>query len=226
MSSADTKRDTNANKEVKIYKYGHANMTPEELTELALKKGAPGSINGLVDDWTERIDMLARRYGFRGEEIADIRSMIFLQFYEGGYLEIYDPRVAVFSTFMYNFIQKRLLQMVSRKKRDPIANYVPIVSSSSDDSTGRGELYLDMLDPGGRSMEDAVESTAVIHEIRIRLSELPQRGKRNLVALFDMLILDWPRSEMAKELGVSEATVCLMIKDLRNTQAIKLLRWE
>jgi len=207
------------------FRYGHAGMSSGDLKELAEKQGAPVDYEGLVHDWTERIGMLARRYGFRGEEIEDVRGLIILQFFEGQYLNIYDPRMAVFSTFMYNFIQKRLLQQLSKKKRDPVANYVPLVgSASSEDSSG--ELFDEMLDIGARRVEDTVESVQIIREIRERLADLPQRGKRNLVALFDMVLLDWPRSEIAKELSVSEATVCLMMKDLRDTDAIKLLRWQ
>lgn len=212
---------------VKTYRYGHADMSPEELTALSIKQGAPQSIEDLVEDWSSRIEMLARKYGFKGAEVEDAKSMIFLQFFEGNYLDIYDPRVAVFSTFMYNFIQRRMLQLVSKKQRDPIANYVPLAATSDNSTEGAGgEMFMDMLDPGSRTMEEVFESTSVIQEIRRRLSSMPQRGKRNLAALFDMLILDYPRSEMARALGVSEATVCLMIKDLRNTNAIKMLRWK
>lgn len=217
-----------SNETPKTYRYGHEHMTPEELAELAAKQGAPATFEDLVADWSGRIEMIARRFGFKGPELEDAKSMIFLQFFEGGYMTIYDPRMAVFSTFMYNFIQKRMLQLVSKKQRDPIANYVPLMGTSPDnnqDGPG-GEMFMDMLDPKSRTMEEVFESTSVIQEIRRRLAEMPQRGKRNLVALFDMLILDWPRADMAEQLGVSEATVCLMIKDLREAQAIKMLRWK
>lgn len=209
---------------VRKYRYGHENMTEEEFRILWQKQGAPESFDLLIYEWSTRVEMLARKYGFRGEDIEDAKSMIFSQFYEGKYLDIYDPRIAVFSTFMYNFIKKRLMQLVSRKQRDPISNYIPLISTSDDE--GSGEMFADMYDDGTRSMEASYESSSIIQEIRIRLAEQPQRGKRNLVALFDMLILDWPRSEMAKELDVSEATVCLMIKDLRDNSAIKMLRWK
>lgn len=228
MSSVEHDGDLAEVKEpLKTYRYGHENMTEEELADLAAKQGAPATFEDLVADWSSRIEMIARRFGFKGPELEDAKSMIFLQFYEGGYMKIYDPRMAVFSTFMYNFIQKRMLQLVSKKQRDPIANYVPLATSSSDNQDGpSGEMFMDMLDPKSRTMEEVFESTSVIQEIRRRLTLMPQRGKRNLVALFDMLILDWPRSEMAEQLGVSEATVCLMIKDLREAQAIKMLRWK
>lgn len=210
--------------EVTAYKYGHDQMSDEELQKLRVLQGAPATFEDLIADWSGRIEMISRRYGFRGEDLEDIKSLVFMQFYEGRYFDIYDPRKAKFSTFMYNFITKRVLQQVSKRTRDPIHAYVPLsIGAISED--GGGEILLDLVNIPTTRIEDKVESTEIIQEIRRALAKLPQRGKRNLLALFDMMILDWPRSSMAEELGVSEATICLMIKDLRETQAINLLKW-
>ena len=148
------------------YRYGHASMSEEEFVALWKKQGAPETFEQLVDDWSSRVEMISRKFGFKGEDVEDVKSMIFLQFYEGGYLDIYDPRVAVFSTFMYNFIQKRMLQLVSKKQRDPIANYVPLVSSSADEGGGSGEMFMDMFNDGTRSTEENYESTSLIPSVR------------------------------------------------------------
>lgn len=203
--------------------YGQAEMSEEELHKLWVQQGAPLTYEQLINDWSGRIEMIARRFGFRGEDLEDIKSMIFMQFFQGDYFHIYDPRKSKFSTFMYNFISRRVLQQVSKRTRDPIASYVPLTTGSSEEVTG--EMIVELIEVHAPRMEDRVESTEIIQEIRRSLAKLPQRGKRNLLALFDMMILDWPRSSIAEELGVSEATVCLMIKDLRETQAIKLLKW-
>lgn len=207
---------------VPAYKYGHEGMSDEDLGILWIAQGAPSDFQDLVSSWSSRVEMIAKKYGFRGEDLEDIKSLIFEQFYTGKYFEIYDPRKAKFSTFMYNFITKRVLQQVSKRTRDPLHGSVPLAIGPVQDP---GEIIIDLVQLAAPRMEDKVESTEVIQEIRRALGALPQRGKRNLLALFDMMILDWPRSAMAQMLGVSEATVCLMIKDLRDTSAIQLLKW-
>lgn len=205
-----------------VFKYGHDGMSDEDLEKLWISQGAPVDYEDLIASWSSRVEMIAKKYGFKGEDLEDIKSLIFMQFFAGNYFKIYDPRKAKFSTFMYNFITKRVLQQVSKRTRDPLYASVPLAIGPLQDP---GEVILDLVQLVAPRMEDKVESTEIIQEIRKALGELPQRGKRNLLALFDMMILDWPRSAMAEVLGVSEATVCLMIKDLRETEAIQLLKW-
>lgn len=204
------------------YKYGHEDMSDEDMEKLWISQGAPLDFEDLVSSWSSRVEMIAKKYAFRGEDLEDIKSMIFEQFYAGDYFKIYDPRKSKFSTFMYNFITKRVLQQVSKRTRDPLYASVPLAIGPVQDP---GEIVIDLVQAIAPRMEDKVESTEIIQEIRKALGELPQRGKRNLLALFDMMILDWPRSAIAEVLDVSEATVCLMIKDLRETNAIQLLKW-
>jgi RNA polymerase sigma factor (sigma-70 family) len=190
----------------------------------------PKSYGDLVD-WEPFIRRVALRNHYDRSQLEDFVSVIYLEFFQGGYLEIFDPTKSKFSTFFWNFVALRALR--DRDKANRYYNrqtgnvlsdefeeddYADVLEDDTDHyaEAEEGEYFRDFL-------EDLRDTT--VCEVILQYFESPKgtrilRVERSLYTLATLLLMGYKQIEIAKIYGRSPGTISSMIKDLRRHPAV------
>ena len=192
------------------------------------KKGPPDSIEELYEQWSGRVASTVRRFGFREDEVPDVMQELFTRFVEGKggrtYLEIYDPSIAQFSTYMYSFVLPRLRGWYAASlhrsgKELPMfkdGDSMPI--DFVDESAGRS------FDEHGNvvSFDDVENSLALAQVIGNLRSSGDELSARVLEEMIQQAKIGKVNREMLREkLGISAKVLKNKIDHLKDHPSVK-----
>lgn len=161
----------------------------------------PQSLDELLQNWGPRIQTAIRAFGFYDADMEDIYQDLITEFWARDYLGSFDATRATFATFLYGFVNVRLLGY-NRKRRQQYTRNVDL-----DFAEFMGEC------------DDCSSDLGCVVEA---LANVPVRGQRNLLRLFNDIqrqVSEYGRknqSDLANDYGVSPAAVTLQMNDLRN----------
>lgn len=208
--------------------------TIDHLTAEASK-----TYDDFVRDWGDRIkSLVASKQCFDDVEVDDITQDLLFEFFQKDYLMVYDPTLenaSKFSTFVFNFVNKRLLgkrDKVNRRRHVEGLSMNAVVSNSEGDEVELGELFQAPADWITLEFKDTV------HVIYDELKQIPNTSTvKDLSRLFLLIVKQVmygcngqtsgrhgiDRKLLAKEMGVSESGISIMIKNLREQSSLELL---
>lgn len=160
------------------------------------------SFDEFLKDWDKKIRTAIRQWDFTEDDEDDIFQTLMLEFYEGNYLNIYDPLKASFSTFLYGFINTRM-HAFNRNRRNFMRRTIDL------------EEIDNLVD------DEDIELGETLGIVSQLLSQLPVRGTRDLHRLFDDLVTQITvdgmknQSALAESYNVSPAAMTAQMNDLR-----------
>jgi len=199
--------------------------------------------------WDKTIELTLRRQGFwEYQALADMKGMIYVEFIAGGYLDIYNPQLSKFSTFLHAFIVLRCRRERTKNARDIIRRALRIEESLQDepsDYNRRGVIDAGVVeDPRGGwnmlakldTMQDKEWLAEKVGKVRKKLERIPPKKfsfKRDMdptavsmLNLFNWLLVGVRRKDIALRFGYSEASVSIMVRELRDIQEVLTFREE
>lgn len=161
----------------------------------------PKSFEELLENWGPRIRVAIRAFGFYDCDEDDIYQDLISEFWERDYLGAYNPTRAAFSTYLYGFVNVRLLGY-NRRRRNEHARNIDLEIAE----------FIGSYDSFSYDLQEVVDA----------LSKAPVRGHRDLLRLFidiERQIREYGRknqSDLAKEYGISPAALSMQMQDLRD----------
>jgi DNA-directed RNA polymerase specialized sigma24 family protein len=170
-----------------------------------------------------------------GDNEDDLSSKIWLDFVTGqpdpltgqmrSYLEIFDPRMGSFSTFIFEFARVRCMQFLSRTERTPTAKAYSIQSQPDD------QFVIGVVDPETSSdislhMDEytVIEFSDLEKRATLAIHRAKQRGKRDLRWVWHLLRHGYRQDQIAEEMGLSEGTISICMDLIRDFPEVKELR--
>jgi len=180
-------------------------------------------------EWLPKFKTAVWKFGFKGPDVDDIVHDLMLEFMTGvgpdglpgkPGLERYDPTKGAPSTFVWNFVQPRLLGR-RKKARKMASREVPMMMDSVDGE----EVEMDFADPINE-VEDW-ESFEDAKGIYSKLSSAD--GDKKLAELFRAMVVQLSTSEridkgeLAEKFGVSKRRITSWIRELATKRAV--LEW-
>lgn len=191
-------------------------------------------LNQFISDWTQKIDRIISSFGFRAEDLEDVRQDIFVRIHSKNFLDGYDETRGAFSTYIYGLVLNMLRKEYGRNKRNPLkkAQSMDEIIRNED---GDGFLFIDMI-PGEDGFDAIVrgEFERQVVVVQEYLKTLPNpRGEvvgpdgitrqRSLSQIFEFILQGKDRQDMAYLLRYSEGSISLLFKQLRNVGPMKKL---
>lgn len=171
------------------------------------------SFEDLVVEYTPTVQFVLRQYGFTGADLEDITQDVFLKVFSGNYQALYDPSKGSPSTFLQSLARRYALQNHSKRDRTPTYNAYQIVEKREEELVV-GEVPVDIV---GEVRDDLdLDFKFLCDDIVAELSKIPQRGKRNLVKLFEFIVQGYNQQDISMLMGLSRSTIYYMVKDLRD----------
>jgi hypothetical protein len=193
--------------------------------------GVPSSYDELIANYTDYVKGLCRLFGVK--ETDDAAQSILLRFFEADRMAMWDPTIVShgkqtnYRAFIRAFVEAKCRHLREREgvraAREPVKCDMPVGSGK--------QVWVELYQVPEPDFADQVlqplEESATILLIRERLSEIPERGRRDLLVLFDLMLpqiqetgqID--RKELSRQYGVSTSVIGSMIQEIR--QAISFL---
>lgn len=192
------------------------------------KKGPPATIEELYEQWSGRVATTIRRMGFKEEEVSDVMQELFTRFIEGKegktYLEIYNPSIAQFSTYMYSFVKPRLRGWsadslhLSEKELPMFKDGDDMPIDFVDESAGRS------FDEKGNIVSfDDVESSLAMSQM---IGHIREAGEELSATVLEEMIQQVKtgkvnREMLRKKLGISAKVLKNKIDHLKDFPCVK-----
>jgi|GEM_PF-5682145 len=171
-------------------------------------------INRFIEEYDSRIESILNRFKVNGYK-EDLKQEIYRDILEGRYLTLYDPNKGSMSTFLYAIVKDRIYRYWAKSNRD-------ILISASEVHEEEHSL-IDRSEPEHYLIDQETEHALneAIAKAKGMLSQVPERGRKSLYDrsyhhLFELLEQGKSRKEISQEMHLSEASVCLRVKELRN----------
>jgi len=170
-------------------------------------------IKHFIEDYDSRIEAILNRFKVNGYK-EDLKQEIYRDIIEGGYLNLYDPNKGSMSTFIYAIVKDRIYRHWSKSNRD-----ILLGASAFQDEEYRlsdsKELEHNLIDK-----ETEHELNNALARAKEELLQVPERGRKSVYDrsyhhLFDLLERGKSRKEISQEMRLSEASICLRVKELR-----------
>lgn len=187
--------------------------------------GTPSSYDELFDQYFDYVKGLVWKLGIRANE--DVAQEIILRFYARGFLTEYNPAVVShgkqtsFKAFLRAFVERYSRHY---RERQGVHDFrEPVIC---DRPTASGKLFVEVHQkPHYDDPSAALDEQALVLLCRERLSEVPNRGRRDLLRLFNLIVpmvssqekLD--RNELARQYGVSPSVISSMLIEMRTALA-------
>lgn len=171
------------------------------------------NINNFIEEYDSRIEAILDRFKINGYK-EDLKQEIYRDIIEGSYLDLYDPNKGSLSTFIYAIVKDRIYRYWSKSNRDILLG----ASTFYDEEyrlTDRKELEHHLIDK-----ETKHELNKALAKAKEELLQIPEKGRKSVYDrsyhhLFELLERGKTRKEIALEMRLSEASICLRVKELR-----------
>jgi len=184
------------------------------------KKGPPANIEELYEQWSGRVASTVRRFGFKEEEVPDVTQELFTRFIEGKggrtYLEIYDPSIAQFSTYMYSFVLPRLRGWYAASLHRS-GKELPMFKDGDS-------MPIDFVDESACKSFDEVENSLMMAQVIEHLrSSGEELSARVLEEMVQQVKTDGKvdREKLKKQLHISSAVLKSKIDHLKDYPSVK-----
>jgi len=171
------------------------------------------NIKGFIEEYDSRIEAILNRFKINGYR-EDLKQEIYRDIIEGGYLNLYDPNKGSMSTFIYAIVKDRIYRHWSKSNRDILLG-ASVFHDEEYRLTGRNEIEHHLIDE-----ETKHELNKALTQAKEELLQIPEKGRKSVYDrsyhnLFDLLERGKSRKEIALEMRLSEASICLRVKELR-----------
>jgi len=171
------------------------------------------NINRFIEEFDSRIEAILNRYKINGYK-EDLKQEIYRDIIEGGYLNLYDPNKGSLGTFIYAIVKDRIYRHWSKSNRDILLG-ASVFYDEEYSLSDRKELEHHLID-----RETEHELNKALAKAKEELLQIPEKGRksiydRSLHHLFELLERGKSRKEIAMEMSLSEASICLRVKELR-----------
>jgi RNA polymerase sigma factor, sigma-70 family len=172
------------------------------------------NINRFIEEYDSRIEAILNRFKVNGYK-EDLKQEIYQDIIGGGYLNLYDPNKGSMSTFIYAIVKDRIYRHWSKSNRDILLKASTFYDEECSHSD-RKELEHNLID-----RETEQELNKALAMAKQELHHIPERGRKSIYDrsyhnLFELLERGKSRKEIALEMRLSEASICLRVKELRN----------
>lgn len=170
-------------------------------------------INNFIEEYDSRIETILNRFKVNGYK-EDLKQEIYRDIIAGDYLNLFDPNKGSLSTFIYAIVKDRIYRHWSQSNRDILL--------------GATEFYDEVyLHSEKKELEYHLIEKETDHELhnaftkaKLELLRIPERGRKSIYDrsfhhLFELLERGKSRKEIAMEMRLSEASICLRVKELR-----------
>lgn len=199
----------------------------------------PKDYSEFIELWSERIDKSILRFKLPREEREDLKQDILLEFIERDYInKIFDSSKSQFATFVYNFVNTRVLRRACALTKDQKKFVTNNETESGTEDVNENQNMLSRpmdsrLPDTITSLEKAMwkdafkKSLDALEKIPVRGTFLKKDGRlviRSLRFIFLKLALGYDKEQIAEELGYSLANITFLINDLRKVKEIAYLR--
>jgi len=183
------------------------------------KKGPPATIEELYEQWSGRVASTVRRFGFKEEEVPDVTQELFTRFIEGKggrtYLEIYDPSIAQFSTYMYSFVLPRLRGWYAASLHRS-GKELPMFKDGDS-------MPIDFVDESACRSFDEVENSLALAQV---IEHLRSSGEELSATVLEEMIQQVKtgkvdREMLRKKLGISAKVLKSKIDHLKDLPSVK-----
>lgn len=199
---------------------------------------APPNYAVLFEQYYDYVVYLVRKNGIWKTDCEDVAMDILLRFYEVDGLARYNPEAvfekadsptpvpAKFRTFLISFVRTYVQGKRERQMRRADREFI-----ICDAPAPRPNQNLSWLDVFGdvTEFQSSLEGDETKHRAMVHLDKLPQRGRRDLVKLYALVVEkveqgEYPlRKDLSAELGVSGTAIGHMFADLRLAVAESLV---
>ncbi len=171
------------------------------------------NINRFIEEYDSRIESILNRFRVNGYK-EDLKQEIYRDIIEGGYLNLYDPHKGSMSTFIYAIVKDRIYRHWSKSNRDILLK-ASVFYDEGCSHSDRKELEHHLIDK-----ETEHELNKALAKAKGALLQIPERGRKSVYDrsyhhLFELLERGKSRKEIAMEMRLSEASICLRVKELR-----------
>jgi len=171
------------------------------------------NINHFIDEYDSRIEAILNRFKVNGYK-EDLKQEIYRDILEGRYLSLYDPSKGSMSTFFYAIVKDRIFRYWAKRNRDILLSAFEVgeVERSLSDESEPEHFLIDQ--------ETEHELNEAIAKAKEALSQIPEKGRKSIFDrsyhhLFELLEQGKSRKEIANQMRLSEASICLKVKELR-----------
>lgn len=162
-------------------------------------------IEEFLNDWGRKIRTCIISFGFRDPDIDDIFQDLIEEFIARDYISHYDPEKGTWATYVYGFVNVRLLAHANKRKQH-------IHKNAQLDT-------LDWLGLGNLIEENQFET---LKAVEAELSKLEVKGKRDLRRLFVdiakqiFIVGEKSQTTLAKKYRISDTSISYQMSDLRD----------
>jgi len=175
------------------------------------------TVTDLAVKWDPYISGQAAKHGLKGEDLDDFKQQLYLEFMEGKYDQIFDPAKGAEMTFIFHFVNRRLRQFHTRRKRDYLWGAADV------DFMGPEEA---LTEQKTEDVDRRIDLTEALGMVRERLKDIPARSiakgtqiERSAIKAFDLLWEGYTRPEIARKMEYSPASVAILVDQIRQAAA-------